>query len=356
MRLYAVVYCVAFRHLINMDVANITASIRVDAATNKGSVIDVIRLINPSITSGNASVTLTNLTNSSMTLTENISQLQINGKGRPTPCADAATLVEIVWLLPGRAARDFRRASAQTVCRVLGGDLSMVQEIEARHHALQTSVEGQATQSFLTPPTPSPQPSLAVVDSLPVQLQLASVEQKSAYFNLWMQEQREKQRMLVQKAEHEQKQTQITIIQSGYQALTAFGVADARDKIAFADMVRRVTQSASRTEMSACSTAIVAAEPVPADDITIPTPDCHPVHRGTEISMHSVAAKYGLRIRAGTEGTIGKLMKTKYVQKYGEQAGKNIPKREVPFKGRIYAENTYYSRDESMMRDAISSI
>eukprot|EP00953_Heterococcus_sp_UTEX-ZZ885_P014398 8164-Heterococcus_DN1.PRE.3 len=39
--------------------------------------------------------------------------------------------VEIVWALPGKAACEFRRSSAQTVCRN-GGDLSLIAEIEAR--------------------------------------------------------------------------------------------------------------------------------------------------------------------------------------------------------------------------------
>jgi hypothetical protein len=51
-------------------------------------------------------------------------KLRINGKGQETPCADARTLVEIVRAMPGKATRDYRRSSAQTVCRVLGGDLA----------------------------------------------------------------------------------------------------------------------------------------------------------------------------------------------------------------------------------------
>lgn len=45
-----------------MDLANVTTAIRVDATTNKGSVIDVIRLVNPNLTSGNAANVLANLT------------------------------------------------------------------------------------------------------------------------------------------------------------------------------------------------------------------------------------------------------------------------------------------------------
>jgi hypothetical protein len=42
-----------------MDLAKITASIRVDDITQKGSVIDVVRLVNPNLTSSNASNTCT---------------------------------------------------------------------------------------------------------------------------------------------------------------------------------------------------------------------------------------------------------------------------------------------------------
>jgi hypothetical protein len=33
--------------------------------------------------------------------------LRMNSKGQETACADARTLVEIVWALPGKAARKF---------------------------------------------------------------------------------------------------------------------------------------------------------------------------------------------------------------------------------------------------------
>jgi hypothetical protein len=73
--------------------------------------------------------------------------LRTNAKGQETPCADARTLVEIVWALPGKAARVFRRTSAHTVCRT-GGDLSLVAVIEACHNSLQAE-GGKAAQTFL---------------------------------------------------------------------------------------------------------------------------------------------------------------------------------------------------------------
>ncbi|KAG5178590.1 hypothetical protein JKP88DRAFT_158425, partial [Tribonema minus] len=131
-----------------MDLTNITATIRVDAATNKGSVIDVIRLVHPDIESKHASTYFTRLTTEIPEIATQCGLLRINGKGKPSPVADAKTLVEIVFSLPGKAAREFRRTSAKTVCRVLGGDLSIVQEIEQRHHTLQQTEGGRAAQAF----------------------------------------------------------------------------------------------------------------------------------------------------------------------------------------------------------------
>jgi hypothetical protein len=132
-----------------MDLANITGAIRVDARTNVGSVLNVIKTVHKS-TPSYASTTFNRLVNSPGTeLGTGCPSLKINGKGRATPCADVRTLIEIIWALPGGTARDFRRASAQTVCRVLGSDLSLVEEIKNRHETLQQSSGDQAAQQFL---------------------------------------------------------------------------------------------------------------------------------------------------------------------------------------------------------------
>ena len=59
-------------------------------------------------------------------------KLKIDGKGKETPAAGAATLVEIAWLCPGKIAASFKRKGAETVCRMLGGDLTLVDEIQAQ--------------------------------------------------------------------------------------------------------------------------------------------------------------------------------------------------------------------------------
>ena len=74
-----------------MDVAGITASIRVDAATKKGLVLDVIRIVQQ-CTASDASTYFRRLLNDLGTeLETRCPKLRINGKGQETPSADART-------------------------------------------------------------------------------------------------------------------------------------------------------------------------------------------------------------------------------------------------------------------------
>lgn len=339
-----------------MNVDNIAASIRVDPATKKGSVLDVIRIVQQ-CNSSDASTYFKRLVRDLGTdLGTRCPSLTINNKGSATPCADARTLVEIVWALPGKAAREFRRTSAQTVCRVLGGDLSLVAEIEARHGIYQQLESGQATQEFLMHDTETNETERGAKrfkGDLPVELQIASTEQKRAYFELWLQEQQlqvEERRMCVQKQMDEKRQRQVAFVQSGYDVLTQLGVADARDKITCGDIVRRILQVKSHSESTSSTALVVPDEP------SVPTPDCDSQHRGDEISMHSVACRLGVRIPRGKEGQVGKAIKRLYAIKYGEGAASRIPKRNVPFHGQIFAENTYWQRDVELLEQAIVSV
>jgi hypothetical protein len=108
-----------------------------------------------------------------------------------------------VCALPGKAAREFRRTSAEIVCRVLGGDLRLAAETEACHDSLQTE-GGKAAQAFIVKDS-----SFGETDrtckrfkgELPMELQIASTKQKSAYFEWWLQEKQqllEERRMYVQ--------------------------------------------------------------------------------------------------------------------------------------------------------------
>lgn len=266
--------------------------------------------------------------------------------GKPTPCADAKTLIEIVWLIPGAAAREFRRNSARTVCRVLGGDESIIQEIEERHVALQSSAEGKAAQQFMLTTADTAPAAKRMRTDLPQELQLATTQdQKSQYFELWMNERRMEVR---EKAQRQQ----LGVVKEGMQILASLGVSDDRDKIACSDLVRRIMQE-QPTPAAACAASTQLAVATYVEDPSTPTPECAAHQRGEEISMHSVAAKLGLRIPHGKSGLIGKAIKKHYALKYGKDAASKIPKRNIPFQGSIFPENAYWSRDEALLETAI---
>ena len=107
------------------------AKIRVDANTKQVSVIDVAA----AVTGKNkeyASKQIRLVVAGNPKLSQYLTDLRINNKGKPTPVCNAATAVEIIWLLPGKAAREVRRHHATQICRILGGDLTLVTEMEIR--------------------------------------------------------------------------------------------------------------------------------------------------------------------------------------------------------------------------------
>jgi len=133
--------------LVEMSVtaANLIIGIRVDTASQRGSIRDVIQMVTKRRDGSHLSQVLSRILKDNPELNPKWVKLKINGKGQLTPVADAATLVEIAWLCPGTAATAFRRKGAESVCRLLGGDLQLVDEIQRRH----AQVTGTAEEEFL---------------------------------------------------------------------------------------------------------------------------------------------------------------------------------------------------------------
>lgn len=109
------------------------AQIRYDPLTKKGSVLDVVQLVTD-CRKDNVSTLYTRICNEYPDVSTKCANFKFPGQGqRPTPVAHISTLIEIAWLCPGKRAKEFRRTGAVTMCRALGGDLSLVEEIRQRH-------------------------------------------------------------------------------------------------------------------------------------------------------------------------------------------------------------------------------
>jgi hypothetical protein len=213
----------------------------------------VIRLVNPNLSSGNAANTFKVLT-THMTIAH--SHISINGQGKPTPVADARTLIEIIWALPGRTAQKYRRASSVTVCRVLGGDVSLVEEIESRNATLQHTEAGRSTQTFLTSQTGEPTVAQSSTVAAPAELGMATADQRQAYFACWLAQQ------------HEQvAQQKVMTVQSAVNLMQALGGVDERDKIEFKDRIRLAMRNATpehlQIEGGVAPAAAAAVDPGP---------------------------------------------------------------------------------------------
>ena len=71
------------------------------------------------------------------------------GQGqRETPVTDARGIVEIVMLLPGKAAASVRKQAASILVRYLGGDLSLVEEVASNRLAQESLPEDHPLRIF----------------------------------------------------------------------------------------------------------------------------------------------------------------------------------------------------------------
>lgn len=124
----------------------ITQSVRYDPLTKRASVYDVIRLI-MGCDAKQASNMFHRLQDRYPELsTIPTTYMQFPGRGqRRIPVAHIKELIEIAWLCPGKHALEFRQNGAATLCRVLGGDPALVDEIRARWG----TVSGDAQEALL---------------------------------------------------------------------------------------------------------------------------------------------------------------------------------------------------------------
>ncbi len=366
----------------------IIGSIRVDEPSGKGSIIDVIKLLCPGATGDYATHALTRVMNRDadehddtdhdrrLSIADRVEHIQINGKGHTTPVSDAKTIVEIIWLLPARAAKEFRRQSAETICRVLSGDTSICEEIESRYARLQGSEEGRAFQRFMNDDSDGSPAKRARIG--PKIMELATEEQYAEYVSIQVQRQIEEEayQKSITRANNEVSlvKSEVSLVMNMKEAFQQIRPLDARGEIELCDRLfdiqNRAFRRASAPENpTSTSTALVnstapvnavvvatPAEAAPTDPGTsVPTPECPAAVRGDEISIAMVSTELGIRL-GEKAGQVGKKMKALYSARYGVLAASNIPKRTTIFRGKPFQENTYYSRDKDLVQQAIREV
>lgn len=284
--------------------------------------------------------------------------------------SDAKTITEIIWLLPARAAKEFRRQSAETICRVLSGDTSICEEIESRCARLQGSEEGRAFQHFMSGESDGTPAKRARIG--PEIMELATEEQYQAYVSSQVQRhidqetyqmhlQRTNNDVSLVKSEVLLVKSEVSLVMTMKEAFEQIRPLDSRGEIELRDRIFDIQHRAFRraSDVSPPATtepvdAMVVAAPMDPGT-SVPTPECHAAVRGGEISIAMVSSELGVRL-GEKAGQVGKMMKALYSERYGSVAGANIPKRTTIFRGKPFPENTYYSRDKDLMEQAVREV
>ena len=345
---------------------NIDGSVRIHEDAGKVSIIDVVRLLCPEASTEYAAHMFTRVLEKEKaddatmvfldgqlrpTIADRVDRVKINGKGHETPVCDAKTIIEIIWLLPARAAKEFRRQSAETICHVLGGDVSVCDEIEQRCTRLQSTEEGRAYQNFMLDQGPAKKQR----SETPFWFEHGTDEEKRAYISTEVM----KSIVLTKK---DTVLAEIDMHDVCRDKLRSAGQFAARDEIEYGDRIRDVQRRASRSDNMltagpADNATISVARPVddsidPETGLLIATPKCSESVRGPETSICLEAGKMGINV-GEKAGQVGKVAKRLYSERYGDEAGRNIPKRNTTFRAKPFPENSYWSRDSDLIQQAI---
>ena len=318
------------------------STIRVDNNAKTGSVIDTIRMV-LGCNSGAANTYLSRLFKTFETLTTRCGRLKINGKGNETPVADAKTLIEIIWLLPGKKAREFRHKSSEKVCRLLGGDLSLVSEIEARHATLQSTEEGRATQAFLL--NGREEEAVETFEGMPPAFKYIDAKDRGDMAKRLIEQQLQQSTVAL-------KRQRVDNLIESYRSLQGIGVhLDGRTLIELRDSVTILTR-----QDVVINDAVAVATPLLRDSNT-PTHELDAAQRGKETGIVVVSSKIGVRVPQHLSGKVGKLMRQLYIKKYTLPANWNaFVKRQTLFNGRPVLENCHFERDEDIIEQAIRKV
>lgn len=285
----------------------ILRKIRFDPLTKKGSVYDVIQLV-----TGCGKKDITHVFQSIHSSFPDVlvwtQKFKFPGQGqRLTPVAYLKDLIEIAWLCPGRNAKEFRRTGAVTMCRALGGDLSLVEEIKARHGEV-----SETEQSALLAGT-----GVSVAEANGQAL--VSKEESAG-------ERAERvKRMRVETDE---------MAMRVYNQLKSFAIShdDERDRLFFKDAARNY----ARTNFG----AHLELEP---EHNTLNT-------QNKQITISETARGMGVRLSRGDEARVGRAAAAAYREKHG----KNPPKHERFVDGAVRNVNLYFAEDREVLERAVA--
>ena len=267
------------------------------------SVLDVISAVT-GLDSSNASTVYTRLREQFPEVGTTSSNFKFPGRGqRDTPITCVKGAVLIVMLLPGRTAGNVRKQAAGVLCRYLGGDLTLIDELSAIHLAQQCLDEDAPARLFgQTVESDAIKRKREEVTLAELELQLC--EQTGAL-----------------------KRRRIESIQFCYNSLEALG-ADERDKLRTTDMIRTVAFGATG-----------ASTDQPQDK---------------EICIREIINAAGrARESPGIDQKVGKLAKKMYLAEHPEYV---FPKKNIYCQGQLISANMWLDSQRVYIERALASL
>lgn len=305
--------------------SEILKRIRFDPLIKKGSVYDVIRLVT-GCEPKHAVTNFQRMEAQFSDVTTRCGMFKFPGQGqRPTPVAFLKDLIEIAWLCPGRNAKEFRRTGAVTMCRALGGDLSLVEEIKARRGDV--SETEQAALLAGTGVTAAEANGQAVTRK----------EEDPEERQNRLKRRRAETAMLEIRVEQERVETAKMAL-GVYNQLASFASThdDERDRLFFKDAARNFARTNFGSRMQL--------------DLLTDGGELADTQNNTQITISDTARGMGVRLTRGDESRVGRAAAALYREKYGE----NPPKHERFVDGAVRNVNLYFAKDRDVLERAVT--
>ena len=235
--------------------------------------------------------------------------LKFPGRGqRGTPVADARGAVEIIMLLPGKVAATFRKEAASVIVRYIGGDMSLVDEVAANRLA-QEHIPDTHPARFFGQAVESEQKK-----RLREEIEVTEIQVRLAETQL---------RLVESQGQH--KRARISEIESGFQAMTSFGVEIGdREKLMAKDVI--------------CTMIFMDANT--------------PVEQDHEVSIKQMLLAQGLN-RPGLDCLVGKLAKSLYL---GDHPTYVFVKKDILCNGQVVKANVWRESQKSYIENAIAQL
>lgn len=296
-----------------MTVPDVLERIRFDRETKLGSVLDVIQLVT-GCSQDHASQVFLRLCEHHPEVHQKKRTSKFPGRGqRETPVAPIPVLIEIAWLCNGKNAARFRREGVHVFCRALGGDLSLIDEIKARHGMMEDTLEQEALLEGTGV-------TVAQANGRADQLEIEERKMKLRHLDMDLRERELRFRKL-----------------SIEQALDMSSVLKEYAATQDDPRIRMSVLDASK------NTLLLGITPVRGNTMLLTNDDERP------LSISTVASDMKMKLDTSDLACVGRIVARKYREKYG----KDPVKHDGMANGQMVKINTYFEKDRDIIEDAL---